>query len=153
MIGEEQIDGILKRLAELEATMAEGGSSGDFVRLSKDYAELAPVAKTAAAVRDLRMEIADLGGMVADPDSDPEMRELATEEMAAARERLPALEGELQLAMLPRDAADTKNAILEVRAGTGGDEAALFAADLLRMYQRYAEINGWKFELMDISQS
>jgi peptide chain release factor 1 len=153
MIGEEQIDGILKRLAELEATMAAGGDSEDFVRLSKDYAELAPVAETARAVRELRMEIADLGGMVADPDSDDEMRALATEEMAAARERLPALEGDLQLAMLPRDAADTKNAILEIRAGTGGDEAALFAADLLRMYQRYAEISGWKFELMDMSGS
>ncbi len=153
MIGEEQIDSILKRLAELEATMAEGGASDDFVRLSKEYAELSPVAKTAQAVRDLRMEIADLGGMVDDPDSDAEMRELATEEMAAARERLPALEGALRIAMLPRDAADTKNAILEVRAGTGGDEAALFAADLLRMYQRYAEINGWKFELMDMSES
>ena len=153
MIGEEQIDGILKRLAELEATMAEGGASDDFVRLSKEYAELSPVAKTAQAVRDLRMEIADLGGMVADPDSDAEMRALATEEMAAARERLPALENALQIAILPKDAADTKNAILEVRAGTGGDEAALFAADLLRMYQRYAEINGWKFELMDMSGS
>ena len=153
MIGEEQIDGILKRLAELEATMAAGGDSDKFVRLSKDYAELAPVAKTAQAVRDLRTEIADLGGMVADLDCDDEMRALATEEMAATRERLPALEDELQLAMLPRDAADTKNAILEVRAGTGGDEAALFAADLLRMYERYAEINGWKFELMDMSGS
>lgn len=153
MINEEQIDGILKRLAELEAMMAAGGSSEDFVRLSKDYAELSPVAKTAQAVRDLRSEIADLGGMVADPDSDAEMQELAIEEMAEARERLPALEAELQFAMWPRDAADTKNAILEVRAGTGGDEAALFAADLLRMYQRYAEISGWKFELMDVSAS
>ena len=153
MIGEEQIDGILKRLAELEATMAEGGSGDDVVRLSKDYAELTPVAKTAQAVRNLRMEIADLGAMVADTNSDPEMRELATEEMVVAREKLPALENELQVAILPRDAADEKNAILEVRAGTGGDEAALFAADLLRMYQRYAEINGWKFELMDISES
>ena len=153
MIGEEQIDGILKRLAELEATMAEGGSGDDFVRLSKDYAELTPVAKTAQAVRNLRTEIAGLGTMVADTHSDPEMRELAAEEMAAAREKLPTLENELQVAILPRDAADDKNAILEVRAGTGGDEAALFAADLLRMYQRYAEINGWKFELMDISES
>ncbi|MCS5605917.1 MAG: peptide chain release factor 1, partial [Alphaproteobacteria bacterium] len=153
MIGEEQIDGILKRLAELEATMAEGGSGDDFVRLSKDYAELTPVAKTAQAVRNLRTEIADLGAMVADTNSDPEMRELAAEEMAAAREKLPTLENELQVAILPRDAADDKNAILEVRAGIGGDEAALFAADLLRMYQRYAEINGWKFELMDISES
>ena len=153
MIGEEQIDGILKRLAELEATMAEGGSGDDFVRLSKDYAELTPVAKTAQAVRNLRTEIAGLSTMVADTHSDPEMRELAAEAMAAAREKLPTLENELQVAILPRDAADDKNAILEVRAGTGGDEAALFAADLLRMYQRYAEINGWKFELMDISES
>ena len=153
MIGEEQIDGILKRLAELEATMAEGGGRDDFVRLSKDYAELAPVAKTAAAVRELRTEIIDLAAMVVDQDSDAEMRELAIEEMATARQRLPLLEGELQLAMLPRDAADSKNAILEVRAGAGGDEAALFAADLLRMYQRYAEINCWKFELMSVSAS
>ena len=153
MIGEEQIDGILKRLAELEATMAEGGSGDDFVRLSKDYAELTPVAKTAQAVRNLRMEIAGLDAMVADTNSDPEMRELAIEEMAVVREKLPTLENELQVAILPRDAADEKNAILEVRAGTGGEEAALFAADLLRMYQRYAEINGWKFELMDISES
>jgi peptide chain release factor 1 len=153
MIGGEQIEGILKRLAELEATMAEGGSSDEFVRLSKEYAELAPVAKTAAAVRDLRTEIADLAAMVVDQDSDVDMRALATEEMAAAREKLPALEDELQIAMLPKDAADTKNAILEVRAGTGGDEAALFAADLLRMYQRYAEINGWKFELISVSGS
>jgi len=153
MISEEQIDGIIKRLGELEAMMASGGSSEDFVRLSKDYAELSPVAKTAQTVLDLRTEIADLGGMVADADSDAEMRELAIEEMAEARDRLPGLESDLQLAMLPRDAADTKNAILEVRAGTGGDEAALFAADLLRMYQRYAEINGWKFELMDFSGS
>ena len=153
MISEEQIDRILKRLAELEVTMAEGGSSDDFVRLSKEYAELSPVARTAAAVRDLRTEIADLAAMVVDQDSDAEMRALATEEMAAARERLPALEDGLQIAMLPKDAADTKNAILEVRAGTGGDEAALFAADLLRMYQRYAEINGWKFELMSVSES
>jgi len=153
MISEEQIEGILKRLAELEATMAAGGSSGDFVRLSKEYAELAPVAKKAAAVRDMRAEIAELGAMVVDQASDDEMRTLATEEMAAARQSLPALEDELQIAMLPRDAADTKNAILEVRAGTGGDEAALFAADLLRMYQRYAEINGWKFEMMSLSAS
>jgi peptide chain release factor 1 len=153
MISEEQIDGIIKRLGELEAMMASGGSSEDFVRLSKDYAELSPVAKTAQTVLDLRTEIADLGGMVADADSDAEMRELAIEEMAEARDRLPGLESDLQLAMLPRDSADTKNAILEVRAGTGGDEAALFAADLLRMYQRYAEINGWKFELMDFSGS
>ncbi|MDA1098204.1 MAG: peptide chain release factor 1 [Proteobacteria bacterium] len=153
MIGGEQIAGILKRLAELEATMAEGGSNDDFVRLSKEYAELAPVAKTAVAVRDLRAEIAGLAAMIIDQDSDPEMRALATEEMAAARERLPALENVLRIALLPKDAADTKNAILEVRAGTGGDEAALFAADLLRMYQRYAEINGWKFELLSVSES
>ena len=153
MIGEEQIDGILKRMAELEATMAEGGSGDEFVRLSKDYAELTPVAKTAQAVRNLRMEIAGLDAMVADTNSDREIRELAAEEMAAAQEKLPTLENELQVAILPRDAADDRNAILEVRAGTGGDEAALFAADLLRMYQRYAEINGWKFELMDISES
>ena len=152
MIGEEQIDGILKRLAELEATMAEGGSGDDFVRLSKDYAELTPVAKTAQAVRNLRTEIADLGAMVADTNSDPEMRELATEEMVTAREKLPTLENELQVAILPRDAADDKNAILEVRAGTGGDEAALFAADLLRMYQRYAERHGWRFEPMPVSE-
>ena len=91
--------------------------------------------------------------MAADMNSDDEMRKLATEELMAAREKLPALESELQIAILPRDVADNKNAILEDRAGTGGDEAALFASDLLRMYHRYAEMNGWKFQLMDIRES
>jgi len=153
MIGEEQIERILKRLSELEATMSQGGAGDDFVRLSKEYAELMPVAKTAQALRSLRAEIADLGALVADTDNDPEMRDMAVEEMVMAQEMLPKLEYELQIAILPRDAVDLRNAILEVRAGTGGDEAALFAADLLRMYQRYAEIKGWKFELMNISES
>ena len=153
MIGEEQIEGILKRLAELESTMSQGRTGDDFVRLSKEYAELMPVAKSAEALRKLRAEIADLDAIIFDADNELEMRDLAAEEMAAAREILPKLEYELQVAILPRDAADLKNAILEVRAGTGGEEAALFAADLLRMYQRYAEIKGWNFELMDISES
>jgi peptide chain release factor 1 len=153
VIADEQIERIIKRLAELEAAMAEGGAGDDFVRLSKEYADLAPIARTARSLRDLRLEIADLESMAEDPDSEAEMRELAAAELSEARERLPGLEREVQIAILPKDAADAKSAILEIRAGTGGDEAALFAGDLLRMYQRYAEANAWKFELLNLSET
>jgi peptide chain release factor 1 len=125
----------------------------EFVRLSKEYADLTPVVECIEELRAAQSEIADLGGMVADPDSDPEMRALAEEEMRDAREQLPSIEHRLKILLLPKDAADEKNAILEIRAGTGGDEAALFAADLFRMYQRYAERHGWRFEPMQVSDT
>ena len=120
-----------------------------FVQLSKDYAEINAVAEAAKAVRLLREEEASLRAIPADD----EMRELADMELAEIAEKLPAAERALQLMLLPKDAADERSAILEIRAGTGGDEAALFAGDLFRMYQRYAETQGWRVELMSASAS
>jgi peptide chain release factor 1 len=152
---EDKFNTLVARRDELETLMSGAGAEDAefFVKLSKEYAELTPVVASIVELRELQSEIADLGGMVADPESDPEMRALAEEEFRDARERIPELERKLNIQLLPKDAADEKNAILEVRAGTGGDEAALFAADLFRMYQRYAEKQGWKFEAMQISET
>jgi peptide chain release factor 1 len=111
------------------------------------------VVKTIEAYRAARRELRDLEALAGDPATDAEMRELADEERRALQERLPGLEREVRLLLLPKDAADEKSAILEIRAGTGGDEAALFAGDLLRMYQRYADLKGWRFELLSLSES
>ena len=146
----ERLDQIANRFAELEARMASGTLEGDaFVQASRDYAELEPVAKTAAEVKAMREEIAGLEEMLADP----EMKAMAEEELAAIRERLPEAERKLAIAMLPKDRADSKPAMLEIRAGTGGDEAGLFAGDLYRMYERFAAENGWKVEPVSMNAS
>ncbi len=145
MIPDDRIDALLQRLEYVEARMAEGG--GDFARLAREYAELRPVAEEARAWRRLQADIAGAEAML----SDPEMRALAREELDALRAAAPEVERRLMLALLPRDAADARPAIIEIRAGTGGDEAALFAGDLLRMYQRYAEAKGWRMEVIDES--
>ena len=141
---------IESRRDELQATMARADLAPEqFVQLSKDYAEIEPVARAAADVRRLRAEAASLAVMTHDADED--MRQMAAEEMFENQAALVAAERHLALALLPRDAADERSAILEIRAGTGGDEAALFAGDLFRMYQRYAETRGWRVELMSAS--
>ncbi len=146
----ERLDQIANRFAELEARMASGTLEGDeFVRASRDYAELEPVAKIASEVTGMRAEQIDLEEML----SDPEMKEMAEEELAAIREALPEKERALAIALLPRDAADSKPAMLEIRAGTGGDEAALFAGDLYRMYERFAQENGWRVEPVSMNAS
>ncbi|MEL7199752.1 MAG: peptide chain release factor 1 [Pseudomonadota bacterium] len=146
----ERLDQIANRFAELEARMASGTLEGDeFVQASRDYAELEPVAKTAAEVKAIREEIIGLEEML----GDPEMKAMAEEELADLRETLPAKERALAIALLPRDAADSKPAMLEIRAGTGGDEAALFAGDLFRMYERFAAENGWRVEPVSMSAS
>ncbi len=146
----ERLDQIANRFAELEARMASGTLEGEeFVAASRDYAELEPVAKIAAEVQATREEIAGLEEMLADP----EMKRLAEEELAALRERLPEAERQLAIAMLPRDAADSRPAMLEIRAGTGGDEAALFAGDLYRMYEKFASERGWRVEPVSMSAS
>jgi len=148
----DRIAAIEARRDELQALMATGDLSGDrFVQVSKEYAEIEPVAVAAGEVRSLRAEVETLTAMEA--DGDPEMREMAREELAAIRDRLPEAERKLALALLPKDAADERAAMLEIRAGVGGDEAALFAGDLLRMYQRYADRMGWRVELISASDS
>ena len=146
----ERLDQIANRFAELEARMASGTLEGDaFVQASRDYAELEPVAKIAADVRSMRTELGELTDMLADA----EMKAMAEEELAAIRTRLPDAERALAIAMLPRDKADAKPAMLEIRAGTGGDEAALFAGDLYRMYERFAAEQGWRVEPVSMSAS
>lgn len=151
---DSKLDLIVERYGEIGARMsADDLSSDDRVALAKEYSELTGVVERIDALRRLRQEIQDLADILADPDGDEEMRELATEEFADCRAREPELEHALKLALLPRDEADNKNVILEIRAGTGGEEAALFGADLLRMYQRYTEHNGWRFELLNLSET
>jgi len=124
--------------------MAEGGS-GDIAVLAKEYSDLRPVVEQIAEYRQLLDDLRDAEAML----RDPEMKALAEEELGLLRARLPDVEAAMQLVLLPRDAADAKPAMIEIRPGTGGDEAALFAGDLLRMYQRYAEGRGWKFEIIE----
>lgn len=142
------------RYAELTGQMSAGDLSADkFVALSKEYAELKPVAEAAGAVRAMRDEVETLSAMVNGGESDREMVALAEEELLALKERLPDAEKALAVLLLPKDMADERSAILEIRAGTGGEEAALFAADLYRMYQRYAETQGWRVETMEMSSA
>jgi peptide chain release factor 1 len=125
----------------------------EFVRLSKEYADLTPIARSIHALQESRSEMAGLDEIITDPETDPEMRALAEEERLTLAGKVPELEQQLRLLLLPKDEADARNAILEVRAGTGGEEAALFAADLFRMYQRYAEQRGWRFEVMQVNET
>ncbi|MCC2978160.1 peptide chain release factor 1 [Sphingomonas sp. PL-96] len=151
-ISPDRIAQIEARRDELQALMATGELPGDrFVAVSKEYAELEPVAEAAGAVRRLRAEAESLEDM--SQDGDEELRRMAAEELHENRERLAAAERALALALLPRDAADERPAMLEIRAGTGGDEAALFAGDLFRMYQRYADHRGWRVEMISASVS
>ncbi|MCI4665985.1 MAG: peptide chain release factor 1 [Neomegalonema sp.] len=147
MIPEETLSQILDRFAFLEAQMAAGAEADAYVRLSKEYAQLEPVA---LEIKRYRKLVADLGEARAMAD-DPELGEVAAEEVATIEAALPDAEHALKIALLPKDEADTKSAILEVRAGTGGDEAALFAGDLFSMYSRYAAEKGWRVEVMEES--
>eukprot|EP01037_Dinobryon_pediforme_P016359 gene16359-16537_t len=150
-IADSRLEQLAARFAELEARLSSGTLEGEaFIAASRDYAELEPVARAAMAVRALRAELADLAALA---DGDAEMRALADEEAAQVRAALPGAEHALALAMLPRDSADVRPAMLEIRAGTGGDEAALFAADLYRMYERFAAEQGWKVELISANTS
>jgi len=150
-IADSRLDQIAARFAELEARLASGTLEGEaFIAASRDYAELEPVARAAIAVRRLRADLADLATI---DDGDADLRALAEEEAARIRAELPPAEHALALAMLPRDTADARPAMLEIRAGTGGDEAALFAADLYRMYERFAAEQGWRVELISANVS
>jgi peptide chain release factor 1 len=151
-ISPERIAQIEARRDELSALMATGDLPGDrFVQVSKEFAEVEPVAQAAGEVRRLRAEAKSLAFMA--DDGDEELRAMAAEELHENRNLLDAAERSLALALLPRDAADERAAMLEIRAGTGGDEAALFAGDLFRMYQRFAEAQGWRVELISGSSS
>jgi peptide chain release factor 1 len=145
MIPSDRLEQIYQRFQFLEASMSGGSGGADYAALAKEYADLKPVVEQILLYRQLRQDLEEAEAML----KDPEMAELAREELPALKARLPKLEEALQLALLPRDAADARPAMLEIRPGTGGDEAALFAGDLLRMYQRYAEERGWGFDLIE----
>jgi peptide chain release factor 1 len=141
---------VAARHDELRDALAGGQVEAHaFAKMSKEYSELTPIAEAIAELRNARDERRDLEAMLADP----EMKDLAEAELEALDRRLPELERGIQILLLPKDEADEKNAILEVRAGTGGEEAALFAAELFQMYQRYSALRGWKFETMDVSET
>ncbi|HEV7254156.1 MAG TPA: peptide chain release factor 1 [Mesorhizobium sp.] len=142
------MDSLAKRFDMLEARMAAGPSPDEYVRMASEYAELQPLAALIREYFRNEQERRDMEALT----RDPEMRELAQAELEALEERLESLNRDIRLALLPRDAADEKSAIVEVRAGTGGDEAALFAGDLLRMYERYAASRGWRWEIVSVSE-
>ena len=151
----ERLDAIVARLDELSDLLSgqNNMSSDELVRLSKEYSELKPVIVAITALRAAESEAGDLVEMIADQGTDGDMRALAEEEFQALKEKIPKLNGKLKILLLPRDEADEKSAILEIRAGTGGDEAALFAANLMRMYQRYAEEKKWRTDVISLSET
>jgi len=142
---------MVTRHAELSTAMADPARTREFAKLAKEYSELSPVVEGINTLRRAQVEQAELEELAKGPD--PEMRKLAESELDAVRKRLLTLDEKVKTLLLPRDEADEKNAILEVRAGTGGDEAALFAAELFRMYQRYAALKGWRFEIIEMSET
>ena len=150
---DENLNRVLSRYDELQALMSaeEAPAADEIARLSKEFSDLTPVVQAVNELKSARDEAFDLAVMV-EAEEDVELRELANVELQELKGRVPELERQVQLMLLPKDEVDSKDAILEVRAGTGGDEAALFAADLFRMYQRYAETRGWKFELMSANE-
>jgi peptide chain release factor 1 len=145
-----KLNAVIDRFHEVEARMSAANDGQEIVRLSKEHAELKPVADAVGALARARDELPELEEMAA--SDDPDMSALARDELAALNARLPALEREVALLLAPKDKDENASAILEVRAGTGGDEAALFAGDLFRMYQRYAALQGWRVEIEDASE-
>ena len=152
MIPEAKLERVLDRFNAIEAQLASGRTD-DFAKLSKEHAQLTPVVEAIRAYKDTRGALADSEGLLNDPASDPELKTLAQEEAEILRRRFGTLERDVKLLLLPKDSADSSSAIVEIRAGTGGDEAALFAGDLLKMYTRYAQLQGWKAELLSLSSS
>jgi len=150
---EGHLEQLVRRHAELREALGSTGITGaDFARLSKEYSELSPIVDGIDALRRARDELDSLVD-ITQSGEDAELKALAEDELQTLRARLPVLEQQVKLGLLPKDADDERNAILEVRAGTGGEEAALFAADLFRMYQRYAALRSWRFELLDLSET
>jgi len=152
MIPEAKLERVLDRFHAIEAQLASGQTT-DFAKLSKEHAQLVPVVGKIRAYKDTSTALADSQALLDDPSSDAELKALAEDEVRTLREKCGALERDVKLLLLPKDAADSSSAIVEIRAGTGGAEAALFASDLLKMYTRYAQLQGWKAELLSLSES
>jgi peptide chain release factor 1 len=149
----EKLDRLVQRWEEIQAQLSHGQSPAAYAQLSKEFADLNPVVESIRELRRLEDERRDLEQLLHDPSAEADIKELAREEFGQIDLRLAEAQQRLRVQLLPKDAADDKSAILEVRAGTGGSEAALFAADLFRMYSRYAEQHGWKTEIVSASES
>ncbi len=152
MLPEHRLDALVARLKTVEDDLAAGPDRETYVKLSREFAELRPVVETIRSYRATMSEIADLDALLADPATDREMRALAESEKPALEQKREALTQDIRRALIPKDAMDERNVVLEIRAGTGGDEASLFAGDLFRMYERYAAKQGWKVEVLSASE-
>ena len=151
MISQEKMDALIAKFEAVEAQMSTVTDSDEIIRLSKEHGELKPLVEKSKELTEIRKQIVDLSELVAGDDK--EMAELAEVELTDVKEQEPTVEHELQLMLLPKDKADDSSVILEIRAGTGGDEAALFAGDLFRMYQRFSQVNGWKLDVLSQSEA
>ena len=149
----ERLDRLVARWQTVQGALAAGADQESYVRLSREFAELDPIVATISPLRQAEKERDDPNQMINDPSADPDMAALAEAELGTLDPKIDELERQLKVQLLPKDAADEKSAILEVRAGTGGEEAALFAGDLFRMYQRYADRMGWKVNILSASES
>ncbi len=152
-IPKDKLEKMVGRWSAIQAELNAGVNQAAYAKLTKEFAALNPLVATIEALRAADKEHADLKALIGDPSSDKEMIAMARADLEALEPRREELEQQLKIQLLPKDAADERSAILEVRAGTGGDEAALFAADLFRMYSRYAELRGWKVEIISISEN
>ncbi len=152
---DEKLSGVVIRYEELQAIISNDSSidAKKYVKISKEIAELAPVVEAIESFNKTNEEMEESSLIIEDADSDLEMKEMAREEYFSLKEQIPELEHNIKILLIPKDEADEKNAILEVRAGTGGDEAALFAADLFRMYERYSTYKGWRFEVVSTNET
>lgn len=151
MIPQEKLDALVARFEKVETAMSTASSSDEIVRLSKEHGELKEIVEKARELSSIRKQLVELKEL--SEGDDKEMADMAYDELQELKQKGPELEHELQLMLLPKDKADDSSVILEVRAGTGGDEAAIFAGDLFRMYQRYAQLQGWKVEVLSASES
>src|SRR5215813_5725873 len=152
MLPEQKLDALIARHQAVEAELATQVPTETYVKLSREFAELGPIVDAVKTYRGVTAEIEGLDALLADPATDAEMRTMASAEKPALEQRRASLEQQIKLALLPKDAMDERNVIVEIRAGTGGDEAALFAGNLFRMYERHAAKQGWKVDIISASE-
>ena len=147
----DKIENILKKGKDLEEQLGRENTSDKFVALSKEYSQIQPLYETVTEWKNIYLEVSDLQNLLDDSSTDKELRDLASEELQELQKKIILLNDEIKVLLLPKDKADSSDVILEIRAGTGGDEAALFAGDLYRMYQRFSDANKWRTEIISIS--
>ena len=152
MLPNDKLNLILRRHDEISARLNQQPETATFIALSREMAEIDDLVGLIRQYHSLQAQVADAKALLDDSQTDSDMRDMVEEELASLEQAVAELEAKIRLALLPKDAADEKSAILEVRAGTGGDEAAIFAGDLFRMYQRYAESHGWRVDVMSMSE-